>query len=112
MNALLEIARAYSPYDSKRSFEMVDPLIEQFDDLCIAARTLEGFGFEYFDHDELDMQSEGSLANITDQMAGVMGSLALINFDRAKATTDKLRLPEVRLHVYMRIAEETIKGKQ
>ena len=112
MNALLEIARAYSPYDSKRSFEIVDPLIEQFNDLCIAARTLDGFGYEYFDHDELNMQSEGSLASIADQMAGVMGSLALINFDRAKATSDKLRLPEVRLHVYMRIAEETIKGKQ
>lgn len=112
MNALLEIARAYSPYDSKRSFEMVDPLIEQFNDLCIAARTLEGFGFQNFDHDELDMQGEASLAGIADQLAEVMGNLALINFDRAKATTEKLRLPEVRLHIYMRIAEQTIKGKQ
>jgi hypothetical protein len=112
MNALLEIARAYSPYDSKRSFEIVDPLIEQFNDLCNAAHTLEGFGFQNFDYDELDMRNEGPLAVITDQMAEVMGSLALINFDRAKTTTDKLRLPEVRLHVYMRIAEQTIKGKQ
>ena len=112
MNALLEIARAYSPYDSKRSFEIVDPLIEQFNDLCNAAHMLEGFGFQNFNYDELEMQNENPLAVIADQMAEVMGSLALINFDRAKTTTDKLRLPEVRLHVYMRIAEQTIKGKQ
>lgn len=112
MSALLEIARAFSPYDSKRSFEMVDPLIDQFNDLCTAARTLEGFGFVYFDHDELDMQSEGSLSEIAGQMSEVLGSLALINFDRAKATSDKLRLPEVRLHVYLQIAQQAITGKQ
>ena len=112
MSALLEIARAFSPYDSKRSFEMVDPLIDQFNDLCTAARTLEGFGFVYFDHDELDMQSEGSLSEIAGQMSEVLGGLALINFDRAKATSDKLRLPEVRLHVYLQIAQQAITGKQ
>lgn len=112
MAVLLEIAQAYSPYDSKRSFEMVEPLVEQFNDLCAAARTLEGFGFYHFDHDELDMHGEGSLTVIADQMSGVLGSLALVNFDRAKATADKLRLPEVRLHVYLQIAEQTITGQR
>ena len=112
MIALLELARAFSPYDSKRSFEMIDPLLDQFNDLCTAARTLEGFGFVYFDHDELDMQGEGSLVELANQMSEVLGSLALINFDRAKASSDKLRLPEVRLHVYLQIAQQTIKGEQ
>ena len=44
MNALLEIARAFARYDAKRAFEIIDPLVEQFNDLCTAARTLEGFG--------------------------------------------------------------------
>ncbi|HJY30613.1 MAG TPA: hypothetical protein VJ306_21445 [Pyrinomonadaceae bacterium] len=110
MGALLEIARAFSPYDSKRSFEIIDPLIEQFNELCTAARMLEGFGLQSFDNDELDMQNEGTLAVITQQMSDVLGSLALINFDRAKATSDKLRLPEVRLHIHLQIAEQTITG--
>jgi hypothetical protein len=110
MGALLEIAKAYSPYDSKRSFEIIDPLIEQFNELCTAARMLEGFGLQSFDNDELDMQNEGSLALITQQMSDVLGSLALINFDRAKAASDKLRLPEVRLHIHLQIAEQTITG--
>jgi hypothetical protein len=111
MGALLEIARAFSPYDSKRSFEMIDPLIEQFNDICAAARTLEGFGLQSFANDELDLANEGALAQITNQMSDVLGSLALVNFDRAKAASDKLRLGEVRLHVHLQIAERTITGK-
>ena len=112
MDALLEIARAFGPYDSKRSFEIIDPLIDQFNDLCTAAQTLNGFGPEFFENDELDMQGEGSLAVIAEQLSNVLGNLALINFDRAKASSDKIRLPEVRVHVQLGIAEQTITGKQ
>jgi len=111
MGALLEIARAFSNYDLKRSFEIIDPLIEQFNEICTAARTLEGFGLQSFDNDELDLSNEGTLAQLTNQMSDVLGSLALINFDRAKAASDKLRLAEVRLHVHLQIAEQTITGK-
>ena len=112
MGALFEIARAFSPYDSKRSFEIIDPLIDQFNDICTAARTLQGFGVEYFADDELYMQGEGSLAQLADQISNVLGDLALINFDRAKAASDKLRLPEVRLHVNLQIAAQAIGGGQ
>jgi hypothetical protein len=112
MDALLEIARAFAPYDSKRSFEIIDPLIDQFNELCAAAQTLNGFGSEFFENDELDMQGEGSLALIAGQLSDVLGSIALVNFDRAKASSDKLRLPEVRVHVQLGIAEQTIAGRQ
>ncbi|HJS24494.1 MAG TPA: PPC domain-containing protein [Pyrinomonadaceae bacterium] len=110
MNALFEIARAFSNYDAKRSFEIVDPLIDQFNDICAAARTLEGFGGEYFDDDELNMQNGNGVANVVSLMSMVLGDLALTNFDRAKATTEKIRLPEVRLKVYLEIAQHTIEG--
>lgn len=110
MGALLELARAFSLYDSKRSFEMIDPLIEQFNDICAAARTLEGFGLQSFSDDELDLSNEGTLAQLANHMSDVLGSLALINFDRAKAASDKIRLPEVRLDVYLQIAEQTVTG--
>lgn len=110
MHTLFELARAFSHYDSKRSFEIVDPLIEQFNDICAAARTMEGFGGEYFDDDELDFQNGNGVANIVSQMSMVLGNLALTNFDRTKATTEKIRLPEARLKVYLEIAEQTLKG--
>jgi hypothetical protein len=110
MNALFDLARAFSNYDAKRSFEIVDPLIDQFNEICGAARTMEGFGGEYFDDDELNLQNGNTVANIVSQMSMVLGDLAVTNFDRTKAISERIRLPEVRLKVYLEIAEHTITG--
>jgi uncharacterized protein YpiB (UPF0302 family) len=111
MYALFELSRAFARYDSKRSFEILEPLIDQFNDICAAARTLQGFGVEYFDEDdELNFQEGNGVENTVSQISNVLGSLALTNFDRAKATTEKLHLPEVRLKVYLEIAQQTIAG--
>lgn len=111
MNALLELARAFSRLDSKRAFEIVDPLVDQVNDICTAARTLEGFGPEYFENDELDMQNGNSVSNVAAQMTGTLGTLAISNFERAKSSADRLRLPEVRLRAYLEIAQQTIQAK-
>lgn len=110
MNALFELARAFSRYDPKRAFQIVEPLVEQLNELCTAARTLDGFGFEYFDGEELDMENGNSVTQAAAQMSGALGNLALTNFDRAKSTADRLRLPEVRLRAYIEIAQQTIQG--
>lgn len=110
MTALLELSRAFSRYDLKRAFEIVDPLIEQLNDLCTAAHTMQGFGQEYFNDDELDLQNGSSVANAANQMSTALGTLAITNFERAKQTTDRLRLPEVRLRAYLEIAQQTIQG--
>lgn len=110
MNALFELARAFSHYDTKRSFEIVDPLVDQFNDICAAARTMEGFGGENFDGDELNMQNGNVVANILSQMSIALGDLALTNFDRTKAISERIRLPEARLKVYLEIAEHTIQS--
>jgi len=111
MRALFEIGRAFAPYDSKRAFEIIDPLVDQINDLCAAARTLEGFGPEYYEDDELSLQNGSTVANLATQMSSVLGNLALINFDRAKSASDRIRLPEVRLRAYLEIAQHTIEGK-
>jgi hypothetical protein len=110
MTALLELARAFSDYDVKRSFEIIDPLIDQFNEICEAARKLEGFGGEYYDNDELNMQNGNAMANIVSQMSNVLGELALTNFDRTKTATARIGLPEARLKVYLEIAQQTITG--
>src|SRR6185295_4566595 len=96
-NALLEITRAFARYDSKRSFEILDPLIDQVNDLCAAARTLEGFGSENYYEDELNLQSGNTVTQVVTRVMTALGTLALTNFDRSKATADRLQLPEVRL---------------
>jgi hypothetical protein len=111
MNALLELARAFSRYDSKRGFEILDPLVEQLNDLCTAARALEGFGIDYYQDDELDLQNGNVVSNLAQQVSGTLGTLAITNFERAKATSDRLR-PEVRLRAYLEIAQQTIQGQR
>jgi len=111
MFALIEIARAFGKYDAKRSFEILDPLIDQVNDLCAAARTMEGFGPEYYEDDELSMQNANSVGQVVMRLSNTIGSLALVNFERARATSDGLALPEVRLRAYMEIAQQTIQVK-
>ena len=108
MRALLEIARAFSQHDSKRSFDIVDPLIDQFNEICAAARVLEGFGTEFFEGDELNLQNGNSVGQVAQQLSNVLGSLALTNFDRAKASSDKIQRPEVRVQMYLEIAAQAI----
>ena len=110
MNALFEIARAFARYDSKESFEIVDPLVDQLNELCTAARTIEGFGAKNFDDEELNLENGGSVAQEVLRLSQVLGTLGVTNFERAKADADRLRLPEVRLRVYLEIATQAITG--
>jgi len=108
MGALIEIARAFGKYDPKRSFEILDPLVDQMNELCAAARTLEGFGTEYYADEELDLENGNSVGQMATRVANVLGALAVVNFDRARAASDRLRLPELRLRAYVEIAQQTI----
>ena len=112
MNALLELARAFSRYDVKRAFEIVDPLVEQINELCTAARTLDGFGTESFENDEMDLHNGNTVASAATQLTSTLGTLAIINFERAKLTVDRLRLPEVRLRGYLDIAQQTLQASR
>ena len=110
MQALLVIASAFSRYDVKRSFEIIDPLVEQFNELSVAARTLNGFGSDYYNDDELDLQNNSPVAIVLSQMSGVLGNIAVVNFDRTKATADRVRAAEARLKIYLDIAQQTIQA--
>ncbi|HAF23728.1 MAG TPA: hypothetical protein DCK93_12615 [Blastocatellia bacterium] len=111
MSALLEIARAFSRYDSKRAFEVIEPLLDQFNEMSAAALVLNGFGQQYYQDGELAMQNGSSVANTANQLILALGTLATSNFDRAKAGADRLERPEVRINVYLAIAQQAIGGQ-
>jgi len=108
MQALFEFSKAFARYDSKRAFEILDPLVEQFNEISAAARIMEGFGGEFFDQEELNLQNGSAVANIATHLTGTLSTLALTNFDRARLTADRIRLPELRLRAYLDIAQSTI----
>ena len=108
--ALIQLARVFSRYDSKRAFDIIDPLVEQVNEICAAARTLDGFGGQYYQNDELDMQNGNNVANSATQVSFALGALAIGNFERAKVTADRFRLPELRLRAYLDIAQQAIES--
>ena len=103
-----DAARAFGKYEAKRSFEILNPLIDQMNELCAAARTVEGFGIEYYADEELDLENGNSVGQMATRMTNVLGGLAVVNFERARAASDRLRLPELRLRAYVDIAQQTI----
>jgi hypothetical protein len=109
MQALLEIAKAFSRYDSKRGFEIVDPLVDQFNELSTAARTLEGFGGQFYEQEELNLHNN-VIGNVATQITSTLAVLGSTNFDRAKLTADRFRLPEVRIRAYLDIAQQAIQN--
>ena len=111
MGALCGIAKAFSRYDKKRAFEIIDPLVDQLNDLTEAARVLEGFGGHYYDDDELSLNGN-SISNSAMVITQTIATLALTDFDHAKSTSDRMNLPETRLLAYMSIAQQALQASR
>lgn len=110
MTPLLEIARLFSRYDSKRAFEIVNPLIDRFNELSAAARELQGFSSEPFEAGEMNLYNGGTVPMQAGHMSRVIGTLALTDFDGAKAAAERIRAFEVRVRAYLEIAEQSIQA--
>jgi hypothetical protein len=111
LNTLFEMARAYMRLEPKRCFEMLDPIVDQFNSMTEAAGPLNGFGQQYFRDGELMLQNGNNLGSIASQLIPTIGALAPADFERAKATADRLDRPEVRLFAYLSIAQNAMQGE-
>jgi hypothetical protein len=108
MYALLAIGRTFAKYDSTRAFEIVEPLVDQFNDLSAAAATLNGFGQKYYEDGELIMINGNSVGETAKQLSTTLGSLGLVNFERAKSLADRIHSVDVRLDTYLTMAQQII----
>jgi hypothetical protein len=107
MNTLLQIATVFGRQGSSRGFEIIEPLIEQFNEMSTAAVVLSGFVQVFYEDGEL-LPNGSVIHNTGSQIAITLGQLALIDFDRARQDVDRIHRPEVRLAAYLAIAQQVM----
>jgi hypothetical protein len=108
LNALIQIAGMFSKYDPEKGFQIVEPLLDHFNDLTLAARALNGFGQQYYQNGELSLNNGNALGNIANQFSQTLARLATADFDRAKNLVDRIQRPEVRAAGYLALAQQAI----
>jgi len=114
IEALLEVARGYALVDPARAFELLDPLINQANEMLAAAALLEKFGSGpgLFRKGEMVLQpgfaGGGALYG---QYVKALAELARADFERTKSAADKFGRDEVRLMARLLIAQSVLSDR-
>jgi hypothetical protein len=95
--AQVSVAQDYETLDPARSFETLEPGINQINELLSAAAVLSGFEVNIFKDGELPLKGSGSLTGIVMRYGVELGSLAKIDFERAQLMTERFQLAEPRI---------------
>lgn len=107
MQAQLTIAGGFGAVDPARSFQLLDGLAAQLNELVSAAEVLNNFEQQYFRDGELVWQNT-ALGNMTMQHINTLASLASKDFAQSNALAGKFQRPEARLMARLQIAQEIL----
>jgi hypothetical protein len=108
MAMLLQIAATLGRYDANRAFQIVDPLIDQFNEISTAAISMNGFGHEFYADGELITSNDNPVASTAVEISDTLATLAMYDFDRAKIAAEGIQRMDVRLSVFLTIAQRTL----
>jgi tetratricopeptide (TPR) repeat protein len=111
VEALLEVARGYALVEPSKTFEMIDPLIDQANDMMSAAALLEKFGAGggMFRKGEMILgPGMGELGGMYARYVKALSELARVDFDRTRATADRFNRDEARLMARLIIARSIL----
>ena len=97
LGSQIKVAHAYAAFEPARSFETLEPGINQINELLSAAALLNGFEVNMFRDGELPLQGGGSMNGIVMLYGAELASLAKIDFERAQQTTERFQLAEPRV---------------
>ena len=108
MDTLLQLAGTLGRYDANRAFQIVDPLIDQFNEISTAAISMNGFGNDFYEDGELITSNENPVASAANALSSTLATLAMFDFDRAKIAADGIQRMDVRLGVFLAISQRTL----
>jgi hypothetical protein len=107
IDAVLQVAGAYALVEPAHTFALIDPLIDQANELLAAAALLDKFGSGggLFSRGEMRLQPSLLQANGPYRYFKSLRSLARADFERTKVVVDRLQRNEVRLMGRLLIAQ-------
>ena len=114
IDALLQVARAYALVEPSRTFDLIDPLIDQANEMLAAAALLDKFGAAqgFFKKGEILLQNGFLQANGPYlQHLIAVASLARADFEHTKATVSRFQRSEVRLMACLLIAQSVLSDR-
>ena len=97
IDQLLKLAVAFKDLDASRSFEIIEPVVLQLNELLGAAATLSGFEISVFKDGELPLEGRSGLTSVVNSYGNVLGQLAQSDFDRSQMLANRFQLSEPRL---------------
>ncbi len=104
------LAQAYASDDNKKSFELLESLLDQFNELCVAAERVDGFLGQTYDNGEF--QPNGSLGEFAQQISFTLAALVSKDMARARKCLARLQRPEVRITASLAIAENLLAANE
>jgi hypothetical protein len=111
LGAQLMVARAYAQLDPSRSLAILEPIVDQLNELLGAATVLGGFFVEELVRDDEIMLGPlsmffGAASNVLLQQYVVdITTLARADFDRTKALVDRFQRDEIRTMARLMLAQ-------
>ncbi|MCU1268337.1 MAG: hypothetical protein JWM21_4655 [Acidobacteria bacterium] len=104
----LKVAEAFATVETARSFEVLDPGINQLNELLSAAAVLSGFEVNIFKDGELPLESGSELGSMVTRYGQELARLAKLDFERAETSANKFQLVEPRLLVRLMIVRNVM----
>ncbi len=112
--AQLAVARAYGPLDASRSLAILEPAVDQLNELLAAGVVLGGFfAEELVQDDEIMMEPLTAVSNeLFNSYMGDFSALARADFERTRELADRFQRPEIRTIARLLVAQSVLSPKQ
>ena len=101
----LKVANAYAAVDAARSFEVLEPGINQLNELIAAAAVLSGFEVNMFRDGEMALQGGNGLTNMVNRYGQALALLARSDFERSETLASRFQFTETRIMARMAIVQ-------
>lgn len=101
----LRVSSAYNALGSTQAFDVLEPGINQLNELLAAAAVLSGFETNVFRDGEMPLQGGSSLGDTVRRYAQQIGALAKTDYERAQALANRFQNAEPRVVARLAMAQ-------